>query len=437
MPLNEQTQGDVGDRLWNAYEQCRTAWEMQEPKQDISLNYALTNAWPTVVTSYSGVEQAIKLLIALRKGLTVEELVRPPRESGNRCRPFESHNLAELFDQLDSEEKRAIGSVFRTFQSLYCFIPYNTVEEFLTEISRCGGYTRWRYCLVEVEKEPPRNAPDALLALWRCLLIELKRQSKWVENRCVPLSKHILNELKYLLAQAEKNEMNEQARQQYRKSTVISFPRFDRDIQKWLGPPENHMNAYAKALHDHYSGRMLSAGAMPATIGPVLERWYESVHSRATRDKTAMSVFARRAWGESLSHATPPTGPSIEWDHSAACFQPTPWTLEPRKSTCAPPGTTVVQDDHPLRSDFRRLRKLAAKHAYSFLENQACKGCESSEPWCRIYEVRDTNSPRRTIMTLWAHCAEERSFHVCEEPSLASAPHDFQAWLLSAQYASR
>ena len=95
-----------------------------------------------------------------------------------------------------------------------------------------------------------------------------------MENRCVPLSKHILNELKDLLTQAEKNEMDEQARQKYRKGTVIRFPRFDRDIQKWLGPPENHMSAYAKALHDHYSGRMLSAGATPATIGPVLERWY-------------------------------------------------------------------------------------------------------------------------------------------------------------------
>ena len=109
MPLNEQTQMDVGERLWNAYEQCRIAWETPEPKQDGSLNYALTNVWPTIVTSYSGVEQAIKLLIALRKGVTVEKLVRPPRESGNRCRPFESHNLAELFDRLNAEEKRAIG----------------------------------------------------------------------------------------------------------------------------------------------------------------------------------------------------------------------------------------------------------------------------------------------------------------------------------------
>lgn len=436
MPLNEEQQWDVGERLWNAYKQCQSAWESQPAREEICGNYALTNAWPTIVTAYSGVEQAVKLLIALRKGLSVEELLKI-RGDGASGRPrFQSHNLACLFMELDPEAKTKIGEGFKTFLSLYCFIPYQDVEEFLTEISEDEGYIRWRHCLVEVERQPGRNAPDALLALWRCLLIELKRTLKWGRGRCVPLSKEILKELKCLLDQAEKDEVNEQALQEVHQTGIWRYPQFDRDIQNWLGPAENHLSAYARAIHDEYNGKTGTSKGTPVAIAGVLRRWHESLVLRAREDRTALSVFARRAWGESLSWAVP-AGPSIAWDNEASRFRPTPWTLEPRTATCAPPDTAIVKDDHPWRSDFRRLRKLAGQHGYSFLENQECKGGKASEQWCRIYEVRSTDPPRRTILTLWARCAEKRTYHACEGPGLADAPDDFRGWLLTAQYDSR
>ena len=137
MPIRRDADAEAGDRLSNAYDKVRAAWESAPPIREYSPSHAISNIWPALVLAYSGIEQSLKFLLARARDLSVSELIKlPAHESADPPeRTFRSHDLSWLFDQLNSDVRSGVEGDFRTFLSLYSYIPFGTLAEFLSEIS--------------------------------------------------------------------------------------------------------------------------------------------------------------------------------------------------------------------------------------------------------------------------------------------------------------
>lgn len=180
--LLDDPDAEAGERLSNAYEKVRRARESTPPIRELSTSHAVSNIWPALTLAYSGIEQALKFLLARDRGISVRQLVDLPANASRAPqRKFKNHDLSWLFGQLEDGVRDAVDAEFRTFLSLYSFIPHESLSDFLADISgdNGDGFARWRYVLVELDSGLPRNSPDAMLAAWRCLLLELSRQSEW------------------------------------------------------------------------------------------------------------------------------------------------------------------------------------------------------------------------------------------------------------------
>ena len=435
MPIRRNADAEAGDRLSNAYDKVRAAWESAPPIHEYSPSHAISNIWPALVLSYSGIEQSLKFLLARARDLSVSELIKlPAHESADPPkRTFKSHDLSWLFDQLHTDVRSAVEGDFRTFLSLYSYIPFGTLAEFLSEISGKGGegYMRWRYTLVEFESKPPRNAPAAMLGAWRCLLLELKRQSEWKgssspgSDASMPLDEQLDAEFTHLLHEAESNELSAWTLHYDPNTGRASYPVIDAELGDWCAGFPNRLCAFASVLdrgRNHGDPGLTSGSEYFSTI---LKRWYGKVVTRAESDNTPVSMFARRAWGD---EATSGGGPSVIWDEEQRLFRPTPWTLEFQTSTAAPQEGVVVADAQRYGGRLVALRRLARQHGYGFLENRSFPPAVPNSTWCRVYKVHEPDFIGGAVLALWQRRNDEDFFYACKSREFANAPVGFHWW---------
>ena len=408
----------------NAYDKARAAWESTPPVHELSPSYALSNIWPALTLSYSGIEQTLKFLLARARGLSVAELVALPRNASHEPhRSFRSHDLSWLFGQLAPAVRDALEADFRTFLSLYSFIPYDGLDDFLLDISghRGDGYQRWRYILVEFDASPPRNSPDAMLAIWRCLLLELSRQSEWTALFS-PLPQHVEDDLLHLLRDVESREFNAVHSGTGPLSGSDSVLAIDPELDAWFASSPNRLAAFASVLdycHNRGDPGIDSASQFFSTV---LIGWYREVAHACANGNSATTMFARRAWGDEASSGG---GPSVVWDEEARLFRPTPWTLALLTSGDPPQGGVIVADLQRFSPRFRLVRRVAADCGYRFLENRSFPLEVPDTRWCRVYEVRESDSSGEVLLTFWQRRGDEDFFYACEGPALARAHFRF------------
>lgn len=413
---------EAGERLSNAYEKVRAAWESTPPIHELSPSHAVSNIWPALTLSYSAIEQALKVLLARGRGISVPELIALPAAASHPPRRrFNSHDLSWLLGQLGQQDRAvrdAVDADFRTFLSLYSLIPHGSLAAFLADVSGDDGdgYARWRYVLVEFDRPPPRNSPDAMLAAWRCLLLELSRQSEW-NARLRALHQEVDDELMRLLAEAGS------------ETGYGSDPDIAREVREWFDSCPNRLSGFASVLHECHNCGSPGIASASESFATLLTHWYRWLAARTASDNTATSMFARRAWGDLGSSGG---GPSVVWDEEERVFRPTPWTLEFRSASNPPENAIVVADFQIFSGRLVSLRRLAADHGYRFLENRSFPAAIANSRWCRVYELREPECTDRSLVTFWQRRADEDFFYACEGGALADAPAPFRLWLNQA-----
>ena len=90
-----------------------------------------------------------------------------------------------MFCHLEESTKDVVRDYYYQFQSLHSYIGIENLDDFLKKVSGNDGkgYERWRYSLIEVERELPRNSTEALITIWG-ICVEITR-SRIHENQNV------------------------------------------------------------------------------------------------------------------------------------------------------------------------------------------------------------------------------------------------------------
>ena len=124
--------------------------------------YSALAAWPLIGAGYMGIEQTLKLLLR-HKGVQV----------GN------THNLENLYKELDCSQKRTADAFYRVYHSLHKnlfsgnegFHRLSKLSSFINHISYGRkGYINWRYLPYEEIDKIPKMHVGLLLESWSALV---------------------------------------------------------------------------------------------------------------------------------------------------------------------------------------------------------------------------------------------------------------------------
>jgi len=429
MPISEDDKGEILLRLTTAEQKTRKLFERDSESYDAYSGMAIAQMWPAVTAGYSGLEQTLKYLIADRRGMTVEELLSELRKNGENA-----HDLGMLFRKLDRGAAATIRDYYGTLQSLYFFLP-SAASKFLNNIStsfgekRGKGYDSWRYALVQPDKRPPDNSPEALLGLWNiCLQIARKRLRGKSELRMLDhpvwiwCRRHLCDAVRDAFAQHQNDG-------EYRPYIVP-----EKEIREWLWRDGHALNAFASLLRHHYKYGEHGVKEASEPFSAVLRAWTARVtNGSAIENRTAAGFFVRRAQGRG--------GPdeSIRWNTEAARFEAVPWSLEPRRPRKKPPpGALAVEalgiPDQDNESFFQPLRRTADRAGYRCLENRSFKGKAWPKTGLFLFRTfRVVGKNGAPVLAVWElgpsigiGCSE---FHVEEECSREEMAAPVRRWL--------
>lgn len=150
---------------------------------DYSSDYMVVQGWPFVVALYSGVEQALKMLLLAQPDacLTLDEL---------RKQPFR-HDLKRLFAALPPDDRDHIELHFREHWSLHEYDTQGqvirTAEDFIAHINsggKQGGAVSWRYALLDETVTLPPTSLWTMCEIWRATCCRVKTKALYKQDDC-------------------------------------------------------------------------------------------------------------------------------------------------------------------------------------------------------------------------------------------------------------
>ncbi len=131
-------------------------------QRDFVTDFEALQSWFWVPNCYSLMEQAFKLLWAVRNGAPAagfkDYLVQSRRP------PSLSHDLGFIYSTLDSKDRNEIENAFSAYQRLHDYIPVGSAEELTSRIGG-NGYTRWRYFLLQGGDGIPTTEIGAMIEI--------------------------------------------------------------------------------------------------------------------------------------------------------------------------------------------------------------------------------------------------------------------------------
>lgn len=153
-PNQESGKRDLDDEyLWpitwvtEAVDQMRLRWNTApDIQRDLVAEYEALQGWFWIPNCYSLMEQAFKLLWAVRNGAPPAGFKDYLRKSKRHLSL--SHDIGYIFSELSSADREEIEQAFSAYQRLHDYIPVGSAEQ-LTERIGGNGYTRWRYFLLQ------------------------------------------------------------------------------------------------------------------------------------------------------------------------------------------------------------------------------------------------------------------------------------------------
>ncbi len=189
---------DAIHRLSAAHEIVNRFWQdAPDVQPDYIREYEGVQAWPWVSSTYQLLEQALKLLIAVSRGVPTPELRHEIGLKGNRA-----HHLDRLFGELESSDSRVIRDAYRAYSALYR-LPVNNAVDFLALIGR--GYTTWRYLLLEGGTDVPPNHIGASLEIAWAAISRMKYRVFRRPSEFPDVRRRLIAELEDALAEVCKD----------------------------------------------------------------------------------------------------------------------------------------------------------------------------------------------------------------------------------------
>ena len=230
---------------------CRIVNELYQKNpidDDMVPSYLALKAWPFIVSAYSGVEQATKIL------LRMSDIGYPNTGKAG-------HRLDLLFNKLPPSERGAVQTSYTVYQSLHAYINTVTSDAFLKSISvgfGSTGYDDWRYLLMDYESDyaqtkVPLNHVGAMLEIWAALgsvLLAKVGLSSWLHT----VADRVDTKIRACLDDVGRNQPH-----RLTQDDVA-------DLQNWIDGGEGYISAYAKFYRLNAQNRTAAMSLTPRTL---------------------------------------------------------------------------------------------------------------------------------------------------------------------------
>ena len=241
--------------------------------QDMVPSYNALQMWPFIVSSYSGIEQSIKVLLKM-SGISYPSTGRA------------GHRLNELFAKLPENEKKVVRESFEVYRSLHNYITPR-VDGFLDLISvgfGNTGYDDWRYMLMDFESsllsaKVPMNHAGAMLEIWSALA-DILTAKVYNDRRLDTVADRVQTKIVTCL-----NEAGKDPRYSFDDTRL-------QDLDRWLDGAGSLITGYA----DFYNNLQHRSSIFPMTthLASFLESSLPLAKQLANEDQD-FSLFLRLA----------------------------------------------------------------------------------------------------------------------------------------------
>ena len=166
-------------------------------KEDLSPDYVAVQGWPLIIALYTGIEQALKMLLLVPPD--------PPFSPETLKSPKFGHNLKKLYAKLDTADRDHIEQHFREHRSLHDYdtpgFDLDTAERFIAHINGSKklrpngkkelGAISWRYILLDGIAEVPPTSLWTMYEIWNAICCRIRRAVFDKQDDCSRLSQRL------------------------------------------------------------------------------------------------------------------------------------------------------------------------------------------------------------------------------------------------------
>ena len=273
---------------------------------DYSSDYMAVQGWPFVVALYSGVEQALKMLLLAQPNpqFTLTDLTKWPYR----------HDLEKLYSALPPDDRDHIELHFREHWSLYEYDTYGqvicTAEDFIIHINsggKQGGAISWRYVLVDETVKIPATSLWTMCETWRAVCCRVKAKAFGRQGDCSRLSRMLGHKSERVIL--------------YR---VVPYDGFMDDAKSWIG-------RYNGDLFAAWVDLLVKASHNAMHEVPATDQLRRDLANQAQRVMRQMSAEPADPDEEQLLHRIQ-ADPNLVWDRTTATFFSAPRSRTPARA---------------------------------------------------------------------------------------------------------
>ena len=243
-------------------------WLRERPiRGDLWSEQVVLNAWSFVTLEYSLLEQSLKALIMIRDETYDQKKMMA-----------DSHSLDTIFCRLDAKNTDAADRIrigYRAYQSLYDYIEYATLDEFMANIDK--DYTKWRYFPLQgwINGTPAKTSVEATLEVSQQAIEALEAQV--VKDRALRTVGHRLEcAIKTLWLNCLNGPVRRGKSIDREKANLAN---------RWLFKHEDsHINAVSKVVRRLKREGVSIRDQVEADMAPLLEDFFVSLFNEKGPD---------------------------------------------------------------------------------------------------------------------------------------------------------
>ena len=422
MPIDDEAQHAITLRLRFALEETLAGHWQRPLRNELLAAVALGQEWPAISTAYSGIEQTLKFLIALDKGLTVDELllqngiVENPVEEPDRRTKYRIHQLGNLFSRMEPVTRSSVEQDYAIWQSLYNYIPRYSCAEFLEHIQGDDdrGHLDWRYCLIQGQL-PPQNSADAMLAIWSLLVRRCEaRAGQHHQASTRTANEEVADGLAEYLEQACADA------EKWAAENNQAIGSLREDCAGWAPTRTRLINKMAALL-----GQCERYGQVPEHEGSesllfILAHCARRLKYREREGKRgALFTFVRRSLGYF------PTDESVRWNPDVHRFENVPWPLQSETREREPEEATRVEPEDNADGRLRDIWHHARIDGYEVKETReyAAQPAPDDRWYLRIRVYDRVEGTEEARISIWQQHSLEGAIAIEEHrPDLPTRP---------------
>ena len=227
-------------------------------KEDLSRDYVAVQGWPLIVALYTGIEQALKMLLLVP--------LDPPFSPETLKSPKFGHNLKKLYSKLGAADRDHIERHFAEHRSLHDYdtpgYDLETAERFIAHINGTKklrpddkkqlGSISWRYILLDGIAEVPPTSLWTMYEIWDAICCRIRKEVFNKRDDCSSLSRRLMWGFNR------------------RFPTLVPYEAFNGDMRSWMFHKEGSPLAAWIDLLTKAHGDAIHEVQAPDELRPVL-----------------------------------------------------------------------------------------------------------------------------------------------------------------------